>query len=325
MLRAAEQTGRVNLVPGPLRDSIRLTLSGQVEGPPEWVVRLEEGNDGGYFEPGSATWTVHGGMSTIVAGTRALLLQTLHPGAMAGVHDWSRYREDPLGRLAGTIRWIFTVTYGDTAAATAASEWVLKLHERVTGSYLDAAGTERPYAANDPELLSWVHLAFTDSFLATAKLWGKPIPGGPDAYVREWAKAGELMGVQDPPRSESQLVAQLRTFHDSGTLKYDERVADAVRFIRRPPIARRLLPGYGVLFGGAVSSIPEPYRGMLRLRTPHLGPVPLPAVGATRLTLGLIAQTLEKTPPSEVSAGRRRARLGLSPSAPDTTRAPGRA
>jgi uncharacterized protein (DUF2236 family) len=301
----------VNLVPSALRDRIRLTLSGSSGEPPEWSVRLDEGVDGGYFAPGSATWSVHGGMSTIVAGIRALLMQALHPGAMAGVHDHSRYREDPLGRLAGTIRWIFTVTYGDTATAVGTSNWVLKLHERVVGSYLDARGAERPYAANDPELLSWVHLAFTDSFLATAKLYGKPTPGGADAYVREWAIAGELMGVPNPPRSEAELSAQLRAFLDEGTLIYNERVADAVSFIRRPPLGRSLMPGYALLFAGAVASIPEPYRGMLKLRIPSLGPIRLPVAALTRLTLRVIAGTLEKQPPSELAARRRLARLGI--------------
>jgi uncharacterized protein (DUF2236 family) len=301
----------VKLVPAALRDRIRLVLSGSSDEPPEWSVRLDEGEDGGFFAPGSATWSVQGGMSTIVAGIRALLIQALHPGAMAGVHDHSRYKEDPLGRLAGTIRWIFTVSYGDTRTAIGTSNWVLKMHERVVGSYLDARGVERPYAANDPELLSWVHLAFTDSFLATAKLYGKPIPGGPDAYVREWARAGELMGVSNPPRSEAELAGQLREYLDQGQLVYNDRVADAVSFIRRPPLGRSLMPGYALLFAGAVASIPDPYRGMLRLRIPSLGPIRLPVAAFTRLTLRVIAGTLEKDPPSELAARRRLARLGI--------------
>ncbi|UFS61132.1 DUF2236 domain-containing protein [Subtercola endophyticus] len=293
-----------------MRNRLRSTFTGQLEGQPEWVLALDQGDDAGFFDPASATWAVHGQTATIAAGVRALLMQALHPGAMAGVHDWSRYREDPLGRLAGTIRWIFTVTYADTETAVSASNWVLKLHERVVGSYLDAQGRERDYAANDPELLSWVHLAFTDSFLATAKLWSTPIPGGPDAYVREWAKAGELMGVPNPPRSEAELHAQIRAFLTSGTLKSDERVAEAVRFIRRPPLARGLMPGYRVLFNGAVASIAPEYRRMLGLQPAHLWRVPLPSVTATRLVLKVVGDMLGTGPgPSELAARRRLARL----------------
>ena len=303
-----------------MRDRIKLTLSGQTVGTPEWVLDMEKGTDAGFFGPGSATWGVHGGMSTIVAGTRALLLQALHPGALAGVHDWSRYKEDPLGRLTGTIRWIYTVSYGDTEAAISASNWVLRLHERVTGTYPDAKGVQQAYAANDPDLLSWVHLAFTDSFLATAKLWGEEIPGGPDAYVAEWAKAGELMGVPNPPRSEAELAAQLREYLDSGILVHNDRVDETVKFIRKPPIAPQLLPGYGLLFGGAVASIPEPYRSMLGLKMPALGPIPVPIVGTVRLTLAAIGQALETDPPSEMAALRRMHNLGMIP---EPTRAAG--
>ncbi|MBM7472794.1 uncharacterized protein (DUF2236 family) [Subtercola frigoramans] len=312
----------MNIFPEGMRNRLRSTFTGQLEGSPEWVLKLEDGDDAGYFSPGSATWAVHGQTATIVAGVRALLMQAMHAGAMAGVHDHSRYKEDPLGRLAGTIRWIFTVTYADTATAVATSNWVLKLHERVTGSYLDAQGISHDYAANDPELLSWVHLAFTDSFLATAKLWSEPIPGGPDAYVREWAKAGELMGVPNPPRSEAELARQLQAFLDSGTLVRNDRVDEAVKFIGNPPLSRAMMPAYHVLFAGAVSSIPEEYRRMLGLEVAHLGPVRLPVVGATRLVLKLVGAMLGHEAPSESSARRRLIRLGLL--SPDQTVAAGR-
>ncbi|WP_443069949.1 oxygenase MpaB family protein [Subtercola sp. YIM 133946] len=303
----------MSIFPESMRNRLRSTFTGQLDGPPDWVLALDQGDDAGFFAPGSATWAVHGQTATIVAGVRALLIQALHPGALAGVHDWSRYREDPLGRLAGTIRWIFTVTYADTATAVSASNWVLRLHERVVGSYIDAQGLERPYAANDPELLSWVHLAFTDSFLATAKLWSDPIPGGPDAYVREWAKAGELMGVPNPPRSEAELRDQLHAFVEAGILKSDERVAETVKFLRRPPLARSMMPGYRVLFDGAVASIPDEYRRMLGLSPTRLGPVALPTVGSTRLVLKVIGNMLGTgRGPSELAARRRLDRLAES-------------
>ena len=172
------------------RSHLLQTLSGTDDGSPQWVRDLAGGADAGFFGPGSASWAVHGGMATMVAGIRALLVQALHPGAMAGVHDWSRYREDPLGRLTGTIRWLITVTFGDRATAERSSAMVRGLHQRVKGEYVDAFGMTRSYAASDPELIEWVHLAFTDSFLTCHEIWEPEIPGGPDAYVREWATAG---------------------------------------------------------------------------------------------------------------------------------------
>lgn len=293
-----------------LQSELRQTFTGTRDAIPEWVPRLGNGDDAGYHLPGSAVWSVHGGMPTIVAGIRALLMQALHPGALAGVHDHSRFRADPLGRLAGTIRWIFTVTYGSTEAARGASGWVLRLHDSVRGSYVDGHGATRRYAANDPDLLRWVHIAFTDAFLSAHKLYGGPIPGGPDAYVREWAQAGRLMGVTAPPLTEAELREQLDRWYDDGELRNDARLAETVEFIRDPPLHPALRPGYRVLFAAAVTSLEPKYRQMLGLRTARLGPIPLPVVPATRLTLAVVRFALGRVGPSERAARERLQRLG---------------
>lgn len=295
----------------PIRSRLQFTFNGQRTGNPEWVDDLEKGNDPGFFGPGSAVWAVHGGMSTIPAGVRALLVQALHPGALAGVHDHSRYREDPLGRLAGTIRWIFTVSYGSQEAAIHASDWVLGIHEKVRGSYVDRHGDMHDYKANDPDLLSWVHMAFADSFLATAMAWGAAIPGGPDAYVREWATAGELMGVPDPPRSAAEMQRQLAAFDSAGVLERSERTDEVVRFLKRPPLFPVLRAGYPVLFDGAVGTLTQRQRELLGLRLPHVGPVALPTRAATGVMLGGIGALLGPEPVAAKAARRRRARLGL--------------
>lgn len=259
------------------RSHLLQTLSGTDDGSPAWVRGLAEGTDAGFFGPGSAAWAVHGGMATMTAGIRALLVQALHPGAMAGVHDWSRYREDPLGRLTGTIRWLITVTFGDRATAERSSAMVRALHERVRGTYRDAAGNPVPYSAGDPELIEWVHLAFTDAFLTCHEIWEQEIPGGPDAYVREWAVAGELIGLEDPPLTAAALHGRLEAFSTAGILRADERVQDVVRFIRRPPLVAGMLPAYRVMFAGAVASLDPQHRSLLGLR--HPGPLAVPATG----------------------------------------------
>ena len=283
------------------------TFSNNATEIPQWELELAKGDDVGHFGPESAVWAVHGSMTPIIAGIRALLLQALHPGAMAGVRDFSNYKEDPLGRLAGTIRWIFTVTYGDTTAARSASNWVLRLHERVQGTYEDASGTERPYSANDPELARWVHLAFTDAFLTSHIEFGGPIPGGPDRYVAEWATAGELMQIENPPRDLAGLRKQMAAFDPE--LRSSPTVQEVVGFIRRPPLPRNQLIGYRVLFAGAVASLEPRHRELLGLREPHLGPFKLPVHGPVKLVLRVIRFGLGDMGPSERSARERITRL----------------
>lgn len=283
------------------------TFSNNATEIPQWELELAKGDDTGYFGTESAVWAVHGSMTPVIAGIRALLLQALHPGAMAGVHDFSDYKEDPLGRLAGTIRWIFTVTYGDTKAARSGSEWVLRLHERVHGTYEDAAGVERPYSANDPEIARWVHLAFADAFLSSHQRFGGPIPGGPDAYVSEWAVAGELMRIDNPPRSEAELREQMAAY--DGELRHSAYVQEALGFLRRPPLPRSQLMGYRVLFAGAVASLEPRHRELLGLREPRLGPFRIPMRLPVKAVLGVIRLGLGPMGPSERSARERIARL----------------
>lgn len=287
-----------------IRSHLLETFSGDTQGTPYWVKNIEDGDDVGFFGPGSASWAVHGGMPTMVAGIRALLMQTLHPGAMAGVHDWSRYKEDPLGRLAGTIQWLITVTFGDTQLAEHESSRVAKFHDRVRGTYIDAQGIERTYSAGDPELLYWVHVVFTDAFLGCHQAWGDPIPGGADQYVSEWSIAGELVGVANPPRSEEELIAALHKFNTDGVLKHDERVEETIAFLRKPPLRRSMMPFYRIMFAGAVESIPEEYRQILGLKKPWW-----PASWLTGVILKMLRSLLGPSSTSEDAARTRIARL----------------
>jgi uncharacterized protein (DUF2236 family) len=271
-----------------LRAKLLSTLTGSPDGRIAWITEVGEGDDEGYFGPDSAAWVVHGDMPTLVAGIRALLMQTLHPGAMAGVHDWSRYKSDPLGRLTGTIRWIVATTFGSTEQAQRESGRVSRFHDRVNGTYAkDPAGEGVAYSAHDPELLHWVHLVFTEAFLGCHETWGRPIPGGADQYVREWATAARLVGAPDAPTTRAQLREQLDGFRTGGVLRRDERVDEAVAFLRTPP-----LPGtglaYRILFAGAVASLPVEFRHLLGLRRAWW-----PAITATRFILWVVARALE--------------------------------
>ncbi|HTY72558.1 MAG TPA: oxygenase MpaB family protein [Actinomycetes bacterium] len=283
----------------PVARTFRRIVSGDPQGRPEWIRALEDGTDAGLFGPGSAPWAVHGSTTTLIGGVRALLLQALHPAALAGVRDHSRYRDDALGRLAGTSRWLVTLTFGDSRAVERESARVRGMHTRVRGLMLDPQGDLRPYAASDPHLLRWVHLAFTDSFLVAHEVWGAAIPGGPDAYVGEWGRAAELLGLDDPPRSVVELRDQLHGYDDELDGGTDAR--EVARFILNPPLPLAARPAYAVLASAAVSTLEPRHRELLELTALPLT-LTRPMAGALLRGLGV---ALGSTSPSERAARQR--------------------
>src|ERR1700684_2103660 len=64
---------------------------------------------------------VHGDSSMFVGGIRALLLQSLHPLAMAGVDGHPAYRGDRWGGLHRTSYFLAVTTFGRAADAKAAT------------------------------------------------------------------------------------------------------------------------------------------------------------------------------------------------------------
>jgi uncharacterized protein (DUF2236 family) len=149
--------------------------------------------DDGFFGPASVAWRISGDLSAPVAGLRSLMIQALHPLAMAGVDQHSDWRADPVGRLAATSAYLATITFGERGAAERAAARVRRIHERVTG--VDSE-TGRPYSAGDPELLLWVHAALVDSNIAARQTFGTPLPpDDADRYIEEMVVAAELLGV----------------------------------------------------------------------------------------------------------------------------------
>ena len=154
---------------------------------------------------------VHGDLSTmIVGGLGSLFLQMLHPHAMAGVAQHSRYRNDVLGRLLQTANFIGHTTYGTSAQAYLDIERVLAVHEAVRGVADDGVA----YYANDPHLLAWVHACETSMFLAAYQRYGSYSLSSEEAdeYVKEMSKLARDMGAQSPPTSVAELWAQIVSF-----------------------------------------------------------------------------------------------------------------
>jgi uncharacterized protein (DUF2236 family) len=221
-----------------------------------------------WFTPADPVWRVHADASMFVGGLRALLLQSLHPLAMAGVAGHSGYRSDPWGRLQRTSHFLATTTFGTVEHAERAIAQVRDIHLRVRGKAEDG----RAYAASDPHLLDWVHLAEVDSFLRAYQLFG-PEPLGPadaDEYVRQSGSVAARLGATSPPTTVAELERRLTAFRPE--LSATQASRDAARFLLLdPPLPLAARPGYGLLAAGAVASLPGWARRELRLPPPFIG------------------------------------------------------
>src|SRR5205823_8599774 len=146
-----------------------------------------------------------------LAGMRSLMIQALHPLAMAGVAEHSNWRQDPFGRLAATSSYLLTTTYGDTASALAAAAWVRKIHTHVRG--VDPE-TDMPYSAEDPALLLWMHAAMVESIVTVVQRYGRALADqDADRYVAEMVRFAEIVGV--PAEDVPATVGSLRAYIDS--------------------------------------------------------------------------------------------------------------
>ncbi len=189
--------------------------------------------DDGFFGPASVAWRLSADLSSPVAGLRALLLQALHPLAMAGVDQHSDWRRDPVGRLAATSAYLATVNFGDRAAAQRAAARVRRIHERVQGT--DEVTGQR-YAATDPALLLWVHAALVDSALAASDLFGATLPpADADRYLAEMVTAAELVGVPraQVPASRAELDRYLSSVQP--VLRCTPAAAQSMAYLLDPP------------------------------------------------------------------------------------------
>lgn len=228
-------------------------------------------------------------MATFLGGIRSLLLQSLHPLALAGVDRHSSYRQDPFGRLQRTGAFIAATTYGSETLAAQTVAAVRSMHTRVAGSTADG----RRYSAEDPRLLRWVHIALVDSMLTSYVRFGHNGAVEADAYVADMALVGERMGVVEPPRTAAELAADLEGFRPEL-----QRSGDTVRmkrFVMSPPLPVGLRPGYAVLARAAIDTLPDWSVEMLGSRP--VGPVSRVARGwAADLSLRTLSFALVKSP-----------------------------
>lgn len=218
-----------------------------------------------WFTPEDPIWRVHADAAMFPAGIRALLLQSLHPLAMAGVAAHSGYRGDPWGRLQRTSEFLATTTFGTIEHAEQQIERVRGIHDRVRGIAPDG----RSYAASDPHLLRWVHLTETDSFLAAFQAYAvqRLTDDEADRYVEQTGVVARALGIIDPPTTVRALRRGIEDYRPE--LGSTPAAREAARFfLIHPPLPLAARPGYAALAAGAVALLPAWAR--LPLRLPYL-------------------------------------------------------
>jgi uncharacterized protein (DUF2236 family) len=247
-----------------IRERLGQALFEKVAGPegPRHRERIHGTPGPRWFAPGSPITHVHGDASMYVGGIRAVLLQTMQPQAMTAVAEHSGYRGDMWGRLARTSRFLAVTTFGTNDDAQQAVDIVRAIHDRVTGTMPD--GTT--YAASDPHLLMWVHVAEIQSFLlAHRRYGGRPLDqAGYDEYVAQAAEIARRLGVVDPPTNEADLHAAVDAFRPE--LRATDHAREAAAYlIRHPELPYAARPGYWVLVASAVGLMPAWTRDALDL------------------------------------------------------------
>lgn len=246
---------------------------------------------------------VHGDASMYVGGLRALLLQSLHPLAMAAVAQHSDYRNDPWGRLARTSTFIAETTYARVEDAERAVAIVRAVHRHISGTTTDGV----PYRADDPRLITWVHVAEIDSFLTAHQRFGaRPLtPEETDTYVAQAAGVARRLGGQDVPTTHAELRAALE--HYRPELRSTPEALEAAQFVlHRPPVTGPARAGYSLIGRAAVATLPRWARMPLRLPdTPRRDATLGAAAGhvATR-SLRWVLGGLEEAPAAEAVSPR---------------------
>lgn len=257
-------TAGYSTLPQGFRGWLGEQVRSRVAGPDSSARRREifDTDEPGWFDDDAPIRRVHGDASMFIGGLRALLFQSLHPRAMAGVAQHSDYRNDPWGRLQRTADFLAATTFGPASEAERAVAIVHRVHRRVVGT----TRYGEPYEANDPHLLRWVHIAELDSFLAAHDRFGaEPLRGAErDAYVADSAVVARALGVIDPPTTEAGLREQIRAFRPE--LGSSREAREAARYLLvTPPLPIPGRAAYGLIAAAAVSLMPAWTRWPLRL------------------------------------------------------------
>lgn len=236
------------------------------------------------FAPDSVAWRVNGDIVTMmIGGVSGLLLQMLHPAVLAGVWDHSDFRSDMHGRLRRTAKFIAVTTYDHAEAGHAAIDKVNRIHRKLGGTLPDGTA----YRVSDPELLAWVHVTETISFLDAWIRYAEPgmSRADQDAYFAETARIGEALHADPVPRTRAEAEALIQSFRSR--LRADARTHEVAAMVMRQTIGSPAVDlAAGVIMQAGMDLLPDWARAL------HDQPGGLPRP-LTRALAGTVARTLQ--------------------------------
>ena len=218
-----------------------------------------------WFSPQDPVWKVHADASMFPGGVASLLMQSLHPLALAGVNGHSGYKSDPWGRLQRTSNYIAATTFGTIETAQSQIARVRSIHDRVRGR--DQRG--RSYSASDPHLLMWIHVAEILCFLRAYQAYAHdPLsPEEADLYVSQAGVSARELGVVDPPQSTRELDQIVASYRSE--LEGTQQAREVARFLLlNPPVPWPLVPGYAAIALGGLGLLPAWSRRELAIPMP---------------------------------------------------------
>jgi uncharacterized protein (DUF2236 family) len=251
---------------------------------PSYQRRWSAMDDIGLFGPESMVWRVQADPASLIGGLRGLLIQALHPVAMAAVSQHSDFRDDPWGRLTRTSEYLTVTTFGDTETATKAAARLRSIHRRITG--VDPV-TGRSYRADDPDLLLWVHNVEVHSFLTGYRAYGGRVTQAEaDRYVTEMVRHAELVGLSanEVPRTFAEVDDYLRSYEG---LAVTPAAREGMSYVLSPPMPLLLRPLWGIPAAAAIAILPGHIRDLYGI------PWPAPATPVVRATTIALLKSLK--------------------------------
>jgi uncharacterized protein (DUF2236 family) len=200
---------------------------------------------------------------------------------------------------------VLVTTYGTRAQADEAASKVREIHRRIRG--IDPV-TGRPYAADEEDLLLWIHAAEVDSYLEAYRAYGPGLSDtDADRFVAERVRSVEMLGLRGGRAPAS--VAELKVYIDS--MRLELVLSEAARGVRdlvlHSPLPFPLNTPLRLPGAAAVVILPPEARAIYGLQWPW------PVDRAVRVAAKAAVMTIGPFIPSSplVRKARRRAREAL--------------